>query len=116
LHGVRNVDPQLIEMGRIYGMNNRTLFLKVILPGALPSIFVGLRFALGVMWLTLIVAETIAANSGIGHMAMAAREFMQTDIVVLSIVIYAILGKLADSATRALERKFLAWNPAYAKV
>jgi sulfonate transport system permease protein len=116
LHGVRNVDPQLIEMGRIYGMNNRTLFLKVILPGALPSIFVGLRFALGVMWLTLIVAETIAANSGIGHMAMAAREFMQTDIVVLSIVIYAVLGKLADSATRALERKFLAWNPAYAKV
>ncbi|MEY3235885.1 MAG: hypothetical protein RL230_3156 [Pseudomonadota bacterium] len=116
LHGVRNVDPQLIEMGRIYGMNNRTLFLKVILPGALPSIFVGLRFALGVMWLTLIVAETIAANSGIGHMAMAAREFMQTDIVVLSIVIYAILGKLADSATRALERKFLAWNPAYGKV
>ena len=116
LHGVRNVDPQLIEMGRIYGMNNRTLFSKVILPGALPSIFVGLRFALGVMWLTLIVAETIAANSGIGHMAMAAREFMQTDIVVLSIVIYAILGKLADSATRALERRFLAWNPAYAKV
>jgi sulfonate transport system permease protein len=116
LHGVRNVDPQLVEMGRIYGMDGRALFSKVILPGALPSIFVGLRFALGVMWLTLIVAETIAANSGIGHMAMAAREFMQTDIVVLSIVIYAILGKLADSATRALERRFLAWNPAYAKV
>ena len=116
LHGVKNVDPHLIEMGRIYGMNNRALFAKVILPGALPSIFVGLRFALGVMWLTLIVAETIAANSGIGHMAMAAREFMQTDIVVLSIVIYAILGKLADSATRALEGHFLAWNPAYGKV
>jgi sulfonate transport system permease protein len=115
LHGVRNVDPQLIEMGKIYGMDSRTLFAKVILPGALPSIFVGLRFALGVMWLTLIVAETIAASSGIGHMAMAAREFMQTDIVVLSIVIYAILGKLADSATRLLERRFLAWNPAYAK-
>jgi sulfonate transport system permease protein len=114
LHGVRNVDPQLIEMGKIYGMDNRTLFLRVILPGALPSIFVGMRFALGVMWLTLIVAETIAANSGIGHMAMAAREFMQTDIVVLSIVIYAVLGKLADSATRFLEGKFLAWNPAYA--
>lgn len=115
LHGVRNVDPQLIEMGRIYGMDNKALFAKVILPGALPSIFVGLRFALGVMWLTLIVAETIAANSGIGHMAMAAREFMQTDIVVLSIVIYALLGKLADSATRFLETRFLAWNPAYAK-
>jgi sulfonate transport system permease protein len=115
LHGVRNVDPQLIEMGRIYGMDQKTLFTKVVLPGALPSIFVGLRFALGVMWLTLIVAETIAANSGIGHMAMAAREFMQTDIVVLSIVIYALLGKLADSATRWLEQRFLSWNPAYAK-
>lgn len=115
LHGVRTVDPQLIEMGKIYGMDSKTLFVRVILPGALPSIFVGLRFALGVMWLTLIVAETIAANSGIGHMAMAAREFMQTDIVVLSIVIYALLGKLADSATRALETRFLAWNPAYAK-
>jgi sulfonate transport system permease protein len=67
------------------------------------------------MWLTLIVAETIAANSGIGHMAMQAREFMQTDVIVLSIVIYALLGKLADSATRLLERAFLSWNPAYAK-
>ena len=58
LHGVRNVDPQLIEMGRVYGMSGWTLFRKVIFPGALPSIFVGLRFSLGIMWLTLIVAET----------------------------------------------------------
>jgi sulfonate transport system permease protein len=88
----------------------------VLLPGALPSIFVGLRYALGIMWLTLIVAETIAANSGIGHMAMKAREFLQVDVVVLSIVIYAILGKLADSVTRAMERRALKWNPAYAAV
>ena len=72
------------------------LFRRVILPGALPSIFVGLRYALGIMWLTLIVAETIAAQSGIGYMAMQAREFMQIDVVVLSILIYALLGKLAD--------------------
>ncbi len=115
LHGIRNVDPQLVEMGRVYGMTPAALFARVILPGALPSIFVGLRYALGIMWLTLIVAETIAANSGIGHMAMQAREFMQTDVIVLSIVIYALLGKLADSATRLLERAFLSWNPAYAK-
>ena len=57
-------------------MSNGALFRRVILPGALPSIFVGLRYALGVMWLTLIVAETIAAQSGIGYMAMQAREFM----------------------------------------
>ena len=101
LHGIRTVDPQLIEMGRTYGMTDGELFRRVIFPGALPSIFVGVRFALGIMWLTLIVAETIAASSGLGYMAMQAREFMLVDVVVLSILIYALLGKLADSASRA---------------
>ena len=91
------------------------LFRRVILPGALPSIFVGLRYALGVMWLTLIVAETIAAQSGIGYMAMQAREFMMIDVVVLSILIYALLGKLADVVARALERTCLPWHPAFQK-
>ena len=113
LHGIRSVDRQLIEMGRVYGMTPNQLFRRVLLPGALPSIFVGLRYALGIMWLTLIVAETIAATSGIGYMAMKAREFLQVDVVVLSIVIYALLGKLADSLTRAMERRALAWHPAY---
>lgn len=114
-HGIRSVDPQLVEMGRTYGMSPTTLFWKVILPGALPSIFVGLRYALGIMWLTLIVAETISASSGIGYMAMQAREFLLVDVVVLSILIYALLGKLADSAARLLERVFLSWHPAFQK-
>ena len=113
LHGVRTVDPQLIEMGRVYGMRGWTLFRRVIFPGALPSIFVGLRFALGIMWLTLIVSETLSANSGIGHMASEAREFMMTDVVVLALVVYALLGKLADATVRLLERKTLAWHPAF---
>jgi len=113
LHGVRTVDPQLVEMGRVYGMSGWTLFRKVIFPGALPSIFVGLRFSLGIMWLTLIVAETMAASSGIGHMANSAREFMMTDVVVLALVIYALLGKLADSTARFLERRTLQWHPAF---
>jgi sulfonate transport system permease protein len=113
LHGVRSVDPQLIEMAKSYRMSRADLFLRVILPGALPSIFVGLRYALGIMWLTLIVAETIAAQSGIGYMAMQAREFFAVDVVVLSILIYALLGKLADAIARALEGACLAWNPAY---
>jgi len=115
LHGVRSVDPQLIEMARSYGMSRFELFRRVILPGALPSIFVGLRYALGVMWLTLIVAETIAAQSGVGYMAMQAREFLQLDVVVLAIVIYALLGKLADVVTRILERACLSWRPEYQK-
>jgi len=112
-HGIRTADPQLVEMGRSYGMSRWELFRRVILPGALPSIFVGLRYALGIMWLTLIVAETIAANSGIGYMAMTAREFMQLDVVVLSILLYALLGKMADSAARLLERMTLQWHPTF---
>jgi len=114
-HGVRSVDPHLLEMGRAYGMSEAGLFLRVVLPGALPSIFVGLRYGLGIMWLTLIVAETISASSGIGYMAMNAREFMQVDVVVFSILVYAALGKLADSIGRLLERTTLSWNPVYAK-
>lgn len=115
-HGIRNVDSGLIEMGRVYGLTPLQQFLKIILPGAMSSILVGVRFSLGIMWLTLIVAETIAADSGIGYMAMNAREFMQTDVVVLSILLYALFGKLADMIARALERSWLRWNPNYNKV
>ena len=114
LHGIRNVDAQLIEMGRAYGMSPGRLFRRIILPGALPSIFVGLRYSLGVMWLTLIVAETLSASAGLGYMASQAREFMLLDVVVLAILLYALLGKVADSVTRALERRALAWSPVYA--
>ncbi|MEH2321220.1 ABC transporter permease subunit [Nostoc sp.] len=114
-HGIRSVDPGLIEMGKVYGLKTPQLLWQIIFPGALSSILVGVRFSLGIMWLTLIVAETIAADSGLGYMAMNAREFMQTDVVVLSIVIYALLGKLADAFARGLETKFLAWNPNYQK-
>ena len=110
-HGIRSVDKGLIEMGKVYGLKGFTLFSQVIFPGALASILVGVRYALGITWVTLIVAETIASNSGIGYMAMNAREFMQLDIVVLSILLYAILGKLSDYMAKIAEKRFLKWNP-----
>ncbi|MEN0118191.1 MAG: ABC transporter permease subunit [Agrobacterium cavarae] len=113
LLGIQSVDRQLVEMGHTYGMSSSALFFQVILPGALPAMFVGLRYALGIMWLTLIVAETIAASSGLGYMAMQAREFLLIDVVLLSIIIYALLGKLADSLARLLERLTLQWHPAF---
>jgi sulfonate transport system permease protein len=113
LHGVRSVDQRLIEMGRVYGLSRAELFQKIVFPGALPSILVGVRFSLGVMWLTLIVAETIASDNGIGFMTMNARDFLQTDVVLLGILLYALLGKLADTLTGFLERWLLRWNPAY---
>jgi sulfonate transport system permease protein len=112
-HGIRSVDPALIEMGKSYGLSGWSLYREVILPGALASILVGVRFALGFMWVILIVAETISAQAGIGYMTMNAREFLQTDVVLLGILLYALLGKLADIAARALERYWLKWNSAY---
>ncbi|WCK54065.1 aliphatic sulfonate ABC transporter permease SsuC [Aneurinibacillus sp. Ricciae_BoGa-3] len=114
-HGIRTVDAKLIEMGRIYGLRGFALFRHIIFPAALPSILVGIRFALGIMWVTLIVAETISANSGIGYMAMNAREFMQIDVVIVSILLYALLGKLSDSIAKLVEKRFLQWNPSYRK-
>jgi sulfonate transport system permease protein len=113
-HGIRTVDAGLIEMARSYGLRGFALYRQVILPGALPSILVGLRFSLGLMWVLLIVAETISARSGIGYLTMNAREFLQTDVVLLGIVLYALLGKLADVVARALERTALRWHPGYA--
>jgi sulfonate transport system permease protein len=112
-HGIRTVDRGLIEMARSYGLSGWRLYREVILPGALPSIMVGLRYALGLMWVLLIVAETISASSGIGYMTMNAREFLQTDIMLVGILMYALLGKLADVAARHLERVCLRWHPSY---
>lgn len=112
-HGIHTVDRGLLEMGKVYGLKPWEMFWQIILPGALPSILIGVRYALGIMWLTLIVAETIASDSGIGYMAMNAREFMQTDVVVFSILMYALLGKFADAIARWLEAKLLQWHPSY---
>jgi sulfonate transport system permease protein len=109
-HGIKSVDKGLIEVGRAYGLKGTSLFWHIIFPGALSSILVGIRFSLGVMWMTLIVAETISANSGIGYMAMTAREFMQMNVIVLSILLYALFGKLSDVIAKLIERKLLQWN------
>ncbi len=113
-HGIRNVDPQLIEMGRTYGLSRWGLYREVILPGAVSPILVGLRFSLGLMWVILIVAETISAQAGIGYLTMNAREFLQTDVVLVGVLLYALLGKLADVLARGLERWWLRWHPGYA--
>lgn len=110
-NGIRSIDPGLLEMGRVYGLSPWQIVTHIVLPGATPSILVGVRFSLGVAWIILIVGEQIAANSGIGYLAMNAREFMQTDIIVFSILLYALLGKFSDSLARRLEYRLLPWHP-----
>lgn len=112
-HGIRTVDKGLIEMAQSYGLSGWALYRDVILPGALPSILVGVRFSLGLVWVLLIVAETISAQAGIGYMTMNAREFLQTDVVLVGILLYALLGKLADVLSKAGEQYFLRWHPGY---
>jgi sulfonate transport system permease protein len=112
--GIRQVDPKLVELGRVTGLSNWQLIRRIVLPGALPSILNGVRYALATAWLALVVAETIAASSGIGFLAMDAREFLRTDVIVLVIVLYAVIGVVADSLAKLLERWLLAWHPNYA--
>jgi sulfonate transport system permease protein len=108
--GIRFLDPKLLEMARVYGIRNKDLYLNVIFPGALPSIMIGFKQSLGRMWVILIVAEQVAAKSGIGYMVTNAREFMLMDIIVLGLIIYAILGSLSDIITTWLEHRLLKWR------
>jgi sulfonate transport system permease protein len=109
-HGVLSIDTKLLEMGRVYGLNSWGTFRRIVLPGALPSVLVGVRYALGISWLALVVGESFGARSGIGFLAMDAREFFRTDVIVLAIVIYALIGKVADAIVRALEKRLLPWH------
>ncbi len=113
--GVRQVDPRLLEMGRLMGLGRLRLILYAVLPGALPSLLNGVRLALTTSWLALVIAETVGATSGIGFLATNAREFLQIDVMVLVIAIYALIGVASDLVARVLERWLLAWHPNYAK-
>ncbi|WP_404802932.1 ABC transporter permease subunit [Loigolactobacillus iwatensis] len=108
--GLTTGDKSLLEMGRSYGLSKTKLFTRIIFPGALPSILNGVRYALGVMWTTLIVAETIASSSGIGYMSTNAQDFLDMKTILLCIAIYALLGKLSDLMAKWLEGILLDWQ------
>jgi len=114
LHGgIRSVDPQLVEAGSTLGLNRWGLVRHVILPGALPGAMVGLRYALGSAWLALVFGEQINATNGIGYLMNNAEEFFQTDVIVVCLVTYAVLGLLCDLVVRVLSGKVLAWRPSF---
>jgi sulfonate transport system permease protein len=82
----------------------------VVIPGALPQVLVGLRQSLGIAWLSLIVAETISASAGLGYVILHARDFQMTDVIVVGLAVYSLLGLSTDAIVRHLERKALAWR------
>jgi sulfonate transport system permease protein len=110
-NGIRGVDVRLLDAARSFGLSQRELIVHVILPGALPSLLVGLRYALSIAVIMLVIAEQINASSGLGYLINNARDFMRTDIIVVCLMVYAILGLAADSIVRLIEKRALAWRP-----
>jgi sulfonate transport system permease protein len=111
--GIRTVDAQLVEAGGTLGLRRMGLIRHVILPGALPGALVGLRYAVGSAWLALVFGEQINATNGIGYLMNNAEEFFQTDIIVVCLVTYALLGFCSDLVVRALTRYLLSWRSSF---
>ncbi|MBJ8076838.1 ABC transporter permease [Bacillus cereus group sp. N12] len=111
--GIRGVDSKLFDVARVLEFNKRKLITKLILPAALPNLLLGARLSLGVAWVSLVVAELMGSTEGIGYMIMDARQFSNTDIVFVGIIIFAFVGKFSDSLVRLLEVKFLRWRDSF---
>ncbi|MFI9006904.1 ABC transporter permease [Actinosynnema sp. NPDC053489] len=108
--GIRQTDPALLEAARVLGYTRFERVAHVVLPSAVPQTLVGLRIALGTAWLSLIVGEQVNADAGIGYLINNAREFLRTDVVVVGLLVYALLGLTTDALVRALERRVLRWR------
>lgn len=106
---IRSVDARLVELATTLGLSRRALIRRVILPGALPGFLTGLRFATSISWLVLVVAEQINATAGIGYLMTQARTVARTDIIIVGLIVYALLGLLSDLAVRYIERRSLTW-------
>lgn len=112
LHGgIRGVDAKLVEAGRTLGLGTSGIIRHVVLPGALPSLLVGIRYGLSIAWLSLVVAEQINASSGIGAIITYARDFLQTDVILVCLLVYALMGLGSDALVRAIEAHVLRWRP-----
>jgi sulfonate transport system permease protein len=108
--GIRNVDRKLVELGAIYRLKPWRLFVRILLPAALPQIFTGLRTGLSLAWMFVVAAELIAATRGLGYLLSDGRETSRPDIVFGAIILLGLLGKLTDSAMKAIESRVLVWR------
>ncbi|MDR5740049.1 MULTISPECIES: ABC transporter permease [unclassified Caballeronia] len=111
--GVRGVDPKLLEAASVFGLSSRQVALRIILPTALPSILVGVRYASAVALLALVVAEQINAQNGIGYILVNANQNQRADIIIAGILVYAALGIVTDLIMRTLEHLALPWRPRF---
>jgi NitT/TauT family transport system permease protein len=104
------LDPIYIRAAKTLGANNMEIFQKVILPQLIPNIITACRVSLGVCWATLVAAELIAAQQGIGAMMVDAQNFFQMPPLVLGILLIGVISLAMDGTVRMIERKVTAWQ------
>ena len=107
---IRQVDPKLLETADVLGFSLWQRLRIILLPSAAPQVLVGLRQSLAIAWLTLIVAEQINADKGIGFLINNARDFLRIDIIIFCLAVYALLGIATDAGVRALEHRALRYR------
>ncbi len=108
--GIRGVDSKLGELGHVLGLRRSEMIRHIVLPGALPAALTGLQLSVVFSLLALVVGEQINATSGLGFMITQAEQFLNNSVIMVALIVYAILGLLANGAVRLLERKALAWR------
>lgn len=109
--GVRTVDRRLLEAMRSFGLGRWRLVAEVVLPGALPSLLAGFRLSMTLSVIALIAAEEINSTSGIGYLMTQAQSFSRTDILSVCVLVYGLLGLVADLIARGAERVLMPWRP-----
>ena len=109
-NGLRSIEGRYAELAETAGVTRGEFVRHVVLPGAMPGFLLGLRFAVTSALLALVVVEQINSTSGIGHMITLASNYGQTDVIVVGLVVYAILGLVADGSVRLIERNALSWR------
>lgn len=107
---IRQVDPKLFETAQVLGFSFWQRLRVIVVPSATPQVLVGLRQSLALSWLTLIVAEQINADAGVGFLINNARDFLRIDVIIFGLVVYALLGIITDAIVRVLERRALRYR------
>jgi len=107
---LRAIDLRYVELAETLGLSRWQFLRRVVIPGALPGFLLGLRFGATAAWLALVVVEQLNATSGIGYMVTLARNYAQTDVMLVGLVVYALLGFGTDSLIRWAERRLLTWR------